>query len=98
MIAGRKGKTIEFTISFDRADFHHLAGLHKLKDNARIQTGQREAVMLDVLAGKITLPQIQKSAFYGEMEPRLRPLSLLEQFLDSNDTSSGITQRHTLFL
>ena len=85
MIAGRKGKTIEFTISFDRADFHHLAGLHKLKDNARIQTGQREAVMLDILAGKLTLPQIQKSAFYGEMEPRLRPLSMLEQFLDSND-------------
>lgn len=85
MIAGRKGKTIEFTISFDRADFHHLAGLHKLKDNARIQTGQREAVMLDILAGKLTLPQIQKSAFYGEMELRLRPLSMLEQFLDSND-------------
>lgn len=85
MIAGRKGKTIEFTISFDRSDFHHLSGLHKLKGNARIQTGQREAVMLDVLAGKITLPQIQKSAFYGEMEPRLRPLSMLEQFLDSND-------------
>ena len=85
MIAGRKGKTIEFTISFDRADFHHLAGLHKLKDNIRIQTGQREAVMLDILAGKLTLPQIQKSAFYGEMEPRLRPLSMLEQFLDSND-------------
>lgn len=85
MIAGRKGKTIEFTISFDRADFHHLAGLHKLKDNARIQTGQREMVMLDILAGRLTLPQIQKSAFYGEMEPRLHPLSMLEQFLDSND-------------
>lgn len=56
MIAGRKGKTIEFTISFDRADFHHLSGLHKLKDNIRIQTGQREAVMLDILAGKLTLP------------------------------------------
>ena len=51
MIAGRKGKTIECTISFDRTDFYHLAGLHKLKDNARIQTGQREAVMLDILAG-----------------------------------------------
>ncbi|MCI9361287.1 MAG: hypothetical protein HFG65_10075 [Hungatella sp.] len=33
IIIGRKGKTLEFTISFDRADFHHLAGLHKLRDN-----------------------------------------------------------------
>lgn len=31
VIIGRKGKTLEFTISFDRADFHHLAGLHKPK-------------------------------------------------------------------
>ena len=84
-IVGRKGKTIAFTVSFDRSDFHHLAGLHKLKDNARIQTGQREAVMLDILNGKLTLEQIQKSAFYGEMEPRLYPLSALEQILDSND-------------
>ena len=33
IVAGRKGRTIDFTISFDPSDFHHLAGLHKLTDN-----------------------------------------------------------------
>lgn len=41
--------------------------------------------MLDILNGKLTLEQIQKSAFYKEMESRLYPLSALEQILDSND-------------
>ena len=29
---GRKGKMLAFTLDFDEADFHHLAGLHKLRD------------------------------------------------------------------
>ena len=30
-IIGRKGKLREFYLNFDKADFHHLSGLHKLK-------------------------------------------------------------------
>lgn len=51
---GRKGQKLEFTISFDRADFHHLAGLHKLKDNIRFQTGKRSDIMLEILNGELT--------------------------------------------
>ena len=40
IVAGRKGRTIDFTISFDPSDFHHLAGLHKLTDNVRFLTGK----------------------------------------------------------
>ena len=29
---GRKGRSEEVTIVFDSSDFHHLAGLHKLKE------------------------------------------------------------------
>ena len=39
-VIGRKGQTLKFTVSFDPSDFHHLAGLYKLKDNVRLQTGQ----------------------------------------------------------
>ena len=85
IIAGRKRKTVEFIISFERSDFHHLAGLHKLRDNARLQRGRRGDILQNILDGKITLEQIQKSAFFREMEPRLSPLSGLEQFLDSNE-------------
>lgn len=83
--AGRKGKTVAFTISFARSDFHHLAGLHKLRDNAKIGRGRRESVFLDILEGKLSLSQIQRSAFYPEMEPRLIYLAHLEAFLDSNE-------------
>jgi len=84
-VLGRKGQIKEFTISFDKSDFHHLAGLHKLKDNAKVQYGKRADIFDSILAGAITLEQIQKSEFYNEMENRLEPLCYLEEFLDNNN-------------
>lgn len=85
IIIGRKGNTLEFTISFDRADFHHLAGLHKIRDNVRFQTGKRADIMKEILTGRLTFSHAQQSAFFHEMEPRLLPLAQLENFLDSNE-------------
>lgn len=85
IVAGRKGKILDFTISFDQADFHHLAGLHKLTDNVRFLTGKRTAIMQQILSGRLTLAQARQSAFFSQMEPRLKQLSHLEQFLDSNE-------------
>lgn len=85
IIIGRKGKTLEFTISFDRVDFHHLAGLHKLRDNLRFQTGKRSDIMKEILDGRLTFSQAEQSAYFDEMKLRLLPLSHLEQFLDSNE-------------
>ena len=85
IIAGRKGKVLDFTISFDQADFHHLAGLHKLTDNVRFLTGKRAIIMQEILSGRLTIAQARQSAFFNQMEPRLKPLSHLEQFLDSNE-------------
>ena len=48
-LIGRKGKTVSFTVSFDPADFHHLAGLHKLKDNVRFTAGKRDKIFSDIL-------------------------------------------------
>ncbi len=85
IVIGRKGKTLNFTISFDRSDFHHLAGLHKLRDNLRFQTGKRSDIMKEILDGRLTYSHIKQSIYYHEMEPRLLPLSKLEYFLDSNE-------------
>ncbi|HHV09452.1 MAG TPA: hypothetical protein GXX75_04120 [Clostridiales bacterium] len=85
IVVGRKGKVLDFTVTFDRADFHHLSGLHKLKDNVRFLTGKRSYIMDEVLSGKLTLSQAQQSNFYGEMQIRLVPLLGLEAFLDSNE-------------
>ncbi|MBQ8803750.1 MAG: hypothetical protein IJZ53_08965 [Tyzzerella sp.] len=84
-ILGRKGKIKEFTISFDKSDFHHLAGLHKLKDNAKVQYGKRADIFDSILTGEITLEQIQKSEFYNKMENRIEPLCCLEEMLDNNN-------------
>lgn len=86
ILLGRKGKTTEFVLSFEQSDFHHLAGLHKLKDNVRFQTGKREHIYREILAGQLTLSQAGRSAFFHEMSPRLAPLINLESFLDSNKT------------
>lgn len=71
IIVGRKGKTLEFTISFDRADFHHLTGLHKLRDNVRLQTGKRSDIMKEILDERLTYSDIKQSSFFHEMESRL---------------------------
>ena len=85
IMIGRKGRRLEFIISFNRADFHHLAGLHKLKDNVSFQTGKREDIMRKILQGRLTLLQAKQSEFFKKMEPRLPYLSELERFLDSNE-------------
>lgn len=84
IVIGRKGKTISFSISFDYTHFHHLAGLHKLKDNYFLRTGNRKDIIEKILTGRLTCRDIQHSAFYSQIEPRLLPLSDLENFLDSN--------------
>jgi len=81
---GRKGKMLKFTLDFDAADFHHLAGLHKLKDNVRFLTGKRVDIFNMILSGKLTYAQAARSSYFSEMESRIPPLVGLESFLDSN--------------
>ena len=83
-IIGRKGQKGEFKLSFQESDFHHLAGLHKLKDIAQIQQGMREKIFQKIIMGKITLKQLEKSVYFGEMKERILPLSGLEGMLDDN--------------
>lgn len=82
---GRKGKMLAFTLDFDKADFHHLAGLHKLKDNVHFLTGKRADIFNGVLTGTLTYAQVERSAYFSEMVSRLTPLVKLESFLDNNE-------------
>lgn len=83
-VLGRKGQTRDFYLNFDKGDFHHLAGLHKLKDIAQIQQGMREKIFNQILEGKITLSLIEKSEYYAQMKDRIFPLMDLEKLLDDN--------------
>ena len=82
---GRKGQLKEFYLTFQKSDFHHLAGLHKLKDIVQIQQGMREKIFDDILMGKLTMKQLQKSIYFEQMSGRIFPLIGLENMLDDNN-------------
>lgn len=84
-IIGRKGKLKEFYLTFDKSDFHHLLGLHKLKDIAQIQRGMREKIFDKILSGLISETLIKKSVYYEQMKDRIVPLTGLEEMLDGNN-------------
>ena len=80
---GRKGKLKEITLGFSDTDFHHLAGLHKLKDT-HIAHANRSAIFQQILNGSITYDTLTKSQFLPEIQSRLEALPNLESLLDEN--------------
>ncbi|MCL1810304.1 MAG: PBECR4 domain-containing protein [Clostridiales bacterium] len=50
IIIGRKGKAVDLKIGFEPLDFHHLVGIHKLKD-LRISRANREDVYAEMASG-----------------------------------------------
>lgn len=44
----RKQKSIHFVLSFEKSDFIHLAGLHKLTDIAAIQGEPKKVTFLTI--------------------------------------------------
>ena len=84
-VIGRKGQRREFSLTFEKSDFHHLLGLHKLKDIQQLQRGMREKIFDSIICGEITQELIQKSAYYLQMNQRISPLAGLEKMLDDNN-------------
>ncbi|MCD7967849.1 MAG: PBECR4 domain-containing protein [Clostridiaceae bacterium] len=82
-ILGRKGQLKEIVLSFSETDFHHLVGLHKLKD-IDIARANRSFVFRDILAGRITYDTLMKSVFIDEILSRLQTFPKLEILLDND--------------
>lgn len=81
----RKGVIHNFDLTFQKTDFHHIAGLHKLTDKRKLQHDSREKIFDDILQGKITQQFIESSSHYSEMNDRLSALINLEALLDSDN-------------
>ena len=79
---GRKGVVWKFSITFSKSDFHHIAGLHKLRDVFEAQRGFREDLFNKIINGQITQNDIEISDFYDEIKSRLFYLCYLEKILD----------------
>ena len=83
MVIGRKRNLVEIRLTFEKSDFHHLVGLHKLTDIEQLRSGMRERIFDSILSGKVSQEIIEKSSFYGEIEDRLICVEQIEEFLDN---------------
>ena len=79
----RKGLVREFFLSFQKSDFHHIVGLHKLTDTRQVLRGTRENIFDKILENEIPQNLIEESEFYFNMSQRLNYLCHLEEILDS---------------
>lgn len=84
IIIGRKGKSVELTVSFQAVEFHHLMGLHKLHD-LRLSRANREKLFSQILSGQITLDDVKKSRYFCSIRKRLEPFQKIEELFDKND-------------
>ena len=84
IILGRKNIQTDITINFEKSDFPHLIGLHKLTDmlNGNIATAK---LFDECISGKITCEYISKSAFFEKLGNRFEYFNKLEEMLDSNN-------------
>lgn len=104
IIIGRKGQLVELEIFFSDTEFHHLAGLHKLRD-LRVRTQNRTRVFEDLVNEKICLEDIKKSSDFSQIQNRFLPLSQLETLLDNNNLvfkysprNNGMSKIHAEYL
>ena len=85
IIIGRKQQRHEIVLHFHPANFHHLAGLHKLTDVSQFQDKRREDVLKKILAGAYSDADAYQSRYFSKIESRIRLVSDLESFLDTNN-------------
>ena len=85
IIIGRKQQRHEIVLRFHPANFHHLAGLHKLTDVSQFQDKRREDVLKKILAGAYSDADAHQSRYFSKIESRIRLVSDLESFLDTNN-------------
>lgn len=79
---GKKGVLQVIDLKFEKSNFHHLAGLHYLKDRPMLKRNS-DKVFDALVTGKIKIENITNSMYYKSIEPRLEALSSLEDLLDS---------------
>lgn len=83
ILIGRKNKTCELKIHFDKQDFLHLAGLHYLSDIRQLR-GDREAKYNELLLGTIPAHTIESSIYYERIKARIEALSELPSLFESD--------------
>lgn len=84
-VLGRKNKSIELHIYFEKSHFYHLAGFQYLTDIANLHVN-REKVYNNIKSGNIKPELLTSSVHYGEISERIDFLKFIEMIFESNKT------------
>lgn len=84
LVAGKKGKIIEFDIRFGVEHFKHLFGLHKLIDIPSMRDNSR-SIYQGILRGNIVYGDIQKSKHFDTIVERLNNFRVLKGILNTKE-------------
>ena len=84
IILGKNKKLSYVTISFSKAEFHHLIGLQYLTDLPYLKA-DRTRILNEIIYDKITYEDLKKIAHFPEIEGRILLFKHLEECLDSDN-------------
>lgn len=71
VVIGKKGKTEEFYIIFDKDEFHHLVGLHKLVDKTEFATKKASDIFEKCLNGDYKNEYYMSSVYISQSLSRI---------------------------
>lgn len=83
IVLGKRGKTFNYRLVFRKADFHHIAGLHYLKDIPMLR-GKTEKVFDLLYDNRQHCEVVQRSDFYESISDRLQIIIDLERIIESD--------------
>ena len=75
IIIGRKQIQREIILQFSPSEFHHLIGLHYLKDLDYFMKTDKNTIFSDILEGRKCLKDVHKSFYYESIADRIREFS-----------------------
>ena len=86
VVLGKKGKQEEIRIVFEKSDFHHFAGLHKLTDLQKVHKRKAQTIFEECLSGVISFEDICKSDYINKCEIRLEIIKKFEDIMSQPNT------------
>lgn len=85
LILGRKNKSVNLQIKFDKKECFHLMGLQYLTDRPEL-FHDRTKIFDAISEHRITKEQLEASNFYYKIADRIDAFPMLESIIDNNDT------------
>lgn len=87
IVRNRTTPTISLTLCFEKADFHHLCGLHKLTDLTQMRNENRTTIYDKIIKGIYSNDYFCKSKKCNDILDRVQCVEQLQNILDSKNTT-----------